>query len=345
MKKLRIEIAGHPIGVGLPPYIIAEAGMCHGGSFFRALALIDVAKESGADAIKFQHYNTETLLGPSYPPEIVDSFKRRQFHPYQILNLSRYAKQKGITLLCTAHDEIALTEIEDLVPAFKIGSGEAGNYPFLRQMARIGKPIIISLGLSTHNEKVSTIGMLENSPCDGFVVLDCVSLYPALATQYDIKEMFSIERDNLWGLSDHTTTNILSTIATIAGACVIESHFDLDDEGPPIKTNDSLVARKGNDFILYIKNIRDTYKARYGQYGVREPSDEKSRIRDMRKASRKSIHAVKDIGKGFFIREKDIVLKRPGTGHTYSEFKQDIEGRITRVDIKEGEIINKEKHT
>ncbi|MBW1681866.1 MAG: N-acetylneuraminate synthase family protein, partial [Deltaproteobacteria bacterium] len=147
--KLDFFIGDRRVGKGAPAFIIAEAGVAHFGSFRKALRLVDLAVEAGADAVKFQVFRTDELLCGE-AGDWKDRYREKEMDIEAFRKIKAHCDASGILFLATAHDDAGLLEVEALdVPAYKIGSGECQNWTFVRKVAEKGKPIILSTGMYT----------------------------------------------------------------------------------------------------------------------------------------------------------------------------------------------------
>ena len=220
-----IEIAGRKIGPGHPCFIVAEAGVNHNGSLEMAKHLVDAACEAEVDAVKFQTWDTEKLLVPDAP--MAEYQKRNlgkdqsQFQMIKELELSYgqfaeikdYADRLGILFLSTPDEEDSADFLEkQAVPAFKIGSGEVSNLPFLRHVARKGKPIILSTGMSTLSEVESAVRVIEDTGNRNLVLLHCVSNYPTEPEDCNLRAMDTLAAAFQYpvGFSDHTLGSMVA---------------------------------------------------------------------------------------------------------------------------------------
>jgi N,N'-diacetyllegionaminate synthase len=332
--------------------IIAEAGINHNGSLELAYKLIDVAKKAGAEAIKFQTFKTENVLSAladkaEYQKKTT-GFEESQFEMIKKLELSfedfgkikKYCDKKQIIFLSTPFDCPSVDFLENLVPLYKIGSGEITNLPFLEYVAKKGKPIILSTGMSKLAEVEEAINVilprlrcssgLSSIDFSPLTLLHCVSTYPNdykevnLNAMITLKEAFKIPV----GYSDHTLGIEISIAAIALGAKVIEKHFTLDRNLPGPDHRASL---EPNELKAMVNSIRNVEKA-LGN-GRKQPSPNELEVM---RVARKSLVAKRDIKVGEIINEKDIAVKRPGTGVS-PQFKNVITGMIARKGIRKDE--------
>ena len=325
MTKKYIQLGKKNIYPDSEPYIIAEIGVNHEGSFDLAKKLIDLAKEGGANAAKFQTYKADSLAAkesPSYwdtTKEKTQSqnelFKKYDsFNADDYLELSKYCEQLGIDFLSTPFDDDAINFLAPVMPFFKIASADITNLPFLKKIALKKKPIVLSTGASTIDEIDNAVKTIKQVGSNEIALLHCILNYPTpyeLANLGMIKGMISKYGDkHIVGYSDHTLPdkNMSSLVtAYLYGAVIIEKHFTHDKSLPG---NDHYHAMDVND-LKNFKNIINRIKISTGKLLNKEPikSEEISRLN-----ARRSIVLKSDMKKGDSILEKNITYKRPGTG-------------------------------
>lgn len=338
-----IEISGKTIGCENPCFIIAEAGVNHNGSVALAKKLIDAAKDAGVDAVKFQTYRTEDIVNKSaeqaeYQKKNTgkvesqfDMLKRLELSYDSFRELKKYCDKKKIIFMTTAHTESALDFVDEIVPAFKVGSGDLNNYPFLERIAKKGKPMIISTGMSKLEEIVEAVRVITKYNKD-LVVLHCTTQYPTPKEYANLKAMETLRKELgcLIGYSDHTEGIEIPLYAASLGAVVIEKHFTLDRnmEGPDHKA--SLEPKELKDMVEKIRmNFRYDIPKEYLGTGIKKPTKEEIEVA---KIARKSIVAREYIPKGTIITSEYITIKRPGDGID-PKFYDDVIGKKTKKDI------------
>lgn len=303
--------------------IIAEAGVNHNGSIKIARDLIDVACDAGADYVKFQTFKAESLSTvhaekANYQKKLTAKGES-QFTMLKKLELSLkdhkslidYSKRKNIKFLSTAFDIDSIDLLNDFdIPFFKIPSGEITNLPLLRHIGKIGKPVILSTGMSTMDEIISSVNILINSGISRshLTVLHCNTEYPTPLEDVNLNAMLTIKNKlNLnVGYSDHTLGIEVPIAAVAMGAAVIEKHFTLDRRMPGPDHKASL---EPNELKKMITNIRNIEKALGSKYKNPSKSEKKNIL-----IARKSIVAKKEILKGEIFSENNLTTKRPGDG-------------------------------
>ena len=300
--------------------IIAEAGVNHNGSLELAKKLIDEAKESGADIVKFQTAKLESLVSKSAPMAEyqkknmqMDKSQREMLKdlilPFDsFLELARYCESREITFLSTPFDIDSIHFLDNLVKVWKVPSGEITNYPYLREIARTGKPVIMSTGMCELQEVKDAVRVLKENGSSEITLLHCNTEYPTPMQDVNLRAMCTL-REELGlpvGYSDHTQGIEVPIAAAAMGAVVIEKHFTLDRnmEGPDHKA--SLEPEELRAMVLAIRNI----EAAMGD-GIKRPSASEMKNRDV---ARKSIVAKTNIQKGEVFTEENLTAKRPGNG-------------------------------
>ena len=327
--------------------IIAEAGVNHNGSIDLAKKLIDVAADSGADAIKFQTFKAENLV-TSYAKKAnyqknLTSQKESQFDMLKKLELSKemhlelinYSKVKDIKFLSSPFDHDSVDLLEDLgLKIFKIPSGEITNLPYLRYLGRLNKKIILSTGMSNLKEISNALDILINSGTkkDNITVMHANTEYPAPMKDVNLRAMLTMGKElNVnFGYSDHTLGVEVDIAAVAMGASCIEKHFTLDCnmEGPDHKA--SLEPRELKAMVSAIRNI----ELALGK-NIKEPSV--SELKNIQ-IVRKSIVAKTKIKKNDILSEKNITVKRPGNGISPMKW-DDVLGSKAKKDYDEDELI------
>lgn len=305
--------------------IIAEAGVNHNGDFELAKKLVRAAEEAGADIVKFQTFKADKIVNKTakkaaYQERNINDGDDSQYTMLKKLEmpeewhskLIQYASEQGIQFLSTGFDNESIDFLDRLdSPFFKIPSGEITNKPYLRHIARKGKAVILSTGMSTLEEIKAAINVLcENGISKNEItILHCNTEYPTPMEDVNLLAMITIK--NAFGVkvgySDHTQGIEIPIAAVALGATVIEKHFTLDRNmsGP-----DHKASLEPDELKAMVKAIRNIEKAISGN-GIKEasPSEEKNRI-----VARKSIVAAKPIRKGELFTEENLTVKRPGNG-------------------------------
>jgi N,N'-diacetyllegionaminate synthase len=335
-----IKIRGNYIGDSYPVYIIAEIG----GNFLNfkeAARLIDWAIEAGADAVKLQTYRAETISSKSAMYDMPNTGHTNQFELFKKYEIDfplhkeiwDYCHDKGICVFSTpSHiSDVELLEKLDC-PAYKIGSDDAVNIPFLEEVASIGKPILLSTGMCTMNEVRESVSAILGKGNADIILLHCVTNYPAGPAHANLKciPAMKAEFGLPVGYSDHTIGMACCIGAAAIGANVLEKHFTYDKnaEGP-----DHILSADTEEMRQIIENVR-TIETAMGD-GVKRPSEGEKTTRIN---NRKSIVTVQAIPKGTVITRDMIAIKRPGLG-IQPKFFQEVTGRTATADIKAEEPV------
>jgi N,N'-diacetyllegionaminate synthase len=332
-----IHLGKKLIGPGQPVFVIAEAGVNHNGDLKIARTLIDVAVEAGADAVKFQTFRAERLVTADAPKaeyqlqSIGDA--ESQFEMLRRLELSgdahrelqSYCHERGIIFLSTPFDEESVDLLDEIgVPAFKISSGDLTNSPLLEHVARKGKPVILSTGMSELAELIEAVSVLNIAGCENPVLLHCVSNYPAPAAEVNLRAMQTMRSafDVPVGFSDHTEGIDVALAAVALGACVIEKHFTLDRTLPGPDHRASLEAGGLRELV---QSIRRVESALGNGRKVPAPSEVETA-----KVARRSLVAARDIPAGATLEREMVVMRRPGTGMSPSALDTLLGRRVMR---------------
>lgn len=314
------SINSRKIGHGYSPYVIAEMSANHNGDLEKALRLIELAKQAGADAVKIQTYRPDTITLQSSLPDFQITEGLWAGHTlYQLYEwahtpwewhrpLFEHAKNLGITIFSSPFDNTAIDLLEDLnAPAYKIASFEAVDLPLIKYAASTGKPLIISTGMADAEEIQEAIDAAYSAGCKELAILHCVSGYPApaldynLATIQDMQTRFGVPV----GLSDHTLDNTTAIAAVALGACIIEKHFTLDRQGGGPDDSFSL---EPADLAALCRDSKTAWQA-LGRVDYGRKSSEQGNVK-----FRRSLYFVKDLAAGEVITPDSIRSVRPGFG-------------------------------
>ena len=321
-------IDGTQVGRSGSVYLIAEAGVAHFGSVDKALELVDMAADAHADAVKFQIFKTTELISSRCGEW------RQRMHPKELphaafRDIQRHCKTRGITFLATAHDEPSLDFLATLAPpAYKIGSGEVANWPFLRRVGALGKPVILSTGMYSLQQVGEALTALAQGGTRDIAVLHCVTQYPTPPGDVNLKAMDAMrERYGvITGYSDHTAGMHVPLGAVGRGAAVIEKHISLDFDIPDAQ--DWRVSLDGPGLRLFVQQAREIAAA-LGE-GDKRPTLEES---ERAVWARKSLVAAAAIECGEIITAQKLCAKRPGDGISPSVIDEII-GKKTTVRIE-----------
>lgn len=302
-------------------FTIAEAGVNHNGDLRRALRLVDAAAAAGADAVKFQTFAADRLAVASAPKAAYQKKRtpagQSQLEMLRRLELSESdhraliarCRKRGILFLSTPFDEQSADMLDRLgVAAFKLPSGELTNLPFLRHVARKGKPMIVSTGMAGLAEVRDAVGAVRRAGVPELVLLHCVSNYPAAPETINLRAMAAMAKafGVPVGYSDHTLGLEISFAAAALGAAVIEKHFTLDRRLPG---PDHACSLEPDELKAWVRGIR-AVESSLG-HGRKEPAPGEA---DTARAARKSLVAARAIPAGARLTADMVAAKRPGTG-------------------------------
>jgi N-acetylneuraminate synthase/N,N'-diacetyllegionaminate synthase len=335
-----LNIAGRAIGADQPCFIVAEAGVNHNGRLDLALQLVEVARQAGADAVKFQTYVTEKLVTPDaimaeYQATNVgvvqtqfELLKQLELDYSAFHQIQAHARGQGILFLSTADEEDSLDFLDSLdVPAFKIGSAEVTNLPFLRHAGHKGRPILLSTGMSTLGEVDAAVWAIEETGHRELALLHCVSDYPAAPGDTNLRAMDTLRAafQVPVGLSDHSLGIEIAVAAVARGACIIEKHLTLDRQLPG---PDHVMSLEGPEFADLVRAIRHV-EAALGS-GRKWPTE---RELATKRVVQKVLVAAHDIPAGKILAPNDLTLRRT-SGGLPAAFEEHLIGRRARQAIR-----------
>lgn len=297
--------------------IIAEVGSVHDGSFGNAMRLIDVSAQCGVDAVKFQTHisSAETLRNAPMPPYFkgeprYEYFERTGFTRSQWIELREHSHAQGLQFISSPFSEAAIDLLEEIgVDAYKVASGEVTNIPMLDKMARTGKPVILSSGMSAWAELDEAVETITKHT-DRLTILQCTSAYPCayedvgLNVMLDMKARYGLPV----GLSDHTLTPYASFAAVTLGATIIEKHLTFSRL---MYGSDAKHSLEPADFTELVQGIRAINVI------MGSPVDKDSlipRMQPMKDIFEKSVVSVVDIPAGTLLTPDLLTVKKPGTG-------------------------------
>ena len=311
-----MKIAGRKISYDDPPLIIAEIGINHGGKLSVAKKLVDLAFSSGCEIVKHQtHFLTDEMTYKAkeiFPPNTNKSIwhvmEECALSKTDEIELKKYTEDLGMIYLSTPFSRKAadfLAEID--IPAFKIGSGESDNIPLIKHVASFGKPVILSTGMQSINSLRSSVQILIDSNID-FALLECTNLYPSppeIVSLAGILELQSAFDGALVGFSDHSIGPEMALAAVAMGSCIIERHFTDTRyrSGPDISCS-----MDPSELKYLIERSKEIHIARNNKKIRSLPEEEVYRF------ARASVVADRDLKAGITITEKDIWVRRPGSG-------------------------------
>jgi N-acetylneuraminate synthase len=316
--------------------IIAEVGQNHDGSLGTAHAYIDAVARAGADAVKFQTHIAEAESSPDEPWRVkfspqdetrYDYWKRMEFTADQWRGLASHAAERGLVFLSSAFSIEACKLLQAVgVAAWKVGAGETGNLPMLEWMARTGKPVLLSSGMSSWQELDLAVECVRRHGAP-VAVLQCTTMYPCPPEKLGLNVMAELRKRYGCpaGLSDHSGVIYAGLAAAALGAEVIEAHVAFSREcfGPDVPA--SLTTP---DLARLVEGVRFIERV------IANPMDKNAMAAELaptRSIFNKSLVAARDLPGGTQLEEDDLRLKKPGTGIPAARLKEFVHRRLKRA--------------
>ncbi len=341
----QIQIGSNCLSEDSPVFIIAEAGVNHGGDMAVAKKLVDVAAAAGADAVKFQAFHTESLIlqGVEKAPyqqattakqeSQFEMLKKLEMTQEQNLEIKGYCAARGILFLTTPFDERSLDELDGLdLPAYKIASTDLTNLPFLEKVARKHKPILLSTGMSYLAEVELALQAIFPHNRD-VVLLQCSANYPVRDNEAHLRVIstYRTHFDLLVGYSDHSVGIGAAPYAVPMGAKVVEKHFTLDKGLPGPDHRASLDPAELKIFVETVRQI-ETYLGS----PIKAPTLAETRTRA---SLQKALVAAQPIAAGEPFSADNLVGKRTGGRGISPLYFRELLGRQAPRDFAEDEIV------
>lgn len=328
-----MNIAGREIDLEHPPYIIAELGVNHDGSIEQALALTKLARETGADAIKLQYFETDRLLSSAsrlaaYQEQsgALDPFEMLRRLEMDIESMKRivnHARTLGLHVIVTL---FSLETVEQATTiewdAFKTASPDIINQPLIERLKKTGKPLILSSGASTLEEIARAVSWMGHHP---HVFMQCVSAYPTQERDAALGGRLAMleATPNALGYSDHTMAEDTGALAVASGACMLEKHLTHDRSAPGPDHASSL---DPDGFTRYVQLAHRAARMRGPIEKCVLQVEE-----DVRNVSRQSLIATRDLPRGHTLTPEDVTVKRPGSGLAPFELDRVIGNTLARA--------------
>jgi pseudaminic acid synthase len=338
----QITIGKRTIGAGHPAYVVAEVSANHHQKFDEAVKIIRAAKDAGADAIKLQTYTADTITiacdrkefrlasGTIWDGTTLYELYGQAYTPWEWQpRLKEVANDLGMDLFSTPFDATAVDFLETMgVPAHKLASFELVDIPLIQKMARTGKPLIMSTGMSTVEEIEEAVHTARAAGATQIALLKCTSAYPALPEEMNLRTIPELSRrfDLPVGLSDHTMDSAVAVAAVALGACIIEKHLTLSrsEPGP-----DSAFSLEPQEFKAMVDAVRITEKALGTVHFGIEAKEASSRV------FRRSLFVVQNVKRGEAFTAQNVRSIRPGYG-LHTRHLQEVLGRCAAEDIERG---------
>lgn len=340
-----IKIGEREISANSPAYIIAEAGVNHNGNVETAVKLIDAACEAGVDAVKFQAFKSEDIILKNidkapYQKKTTDA-SQSQFEMLKKLELTNdnnkylkdYCEKKGITFLSTPFEKNSLDELAELdLPAIKIAATDLTNIQYLKQVAALGKPMILSAGMCYLAEVRKALEAIYPINKD-VVLLQCTANYPIEDEEANLNiiDTFNKEFDILVGYSDHSKGVGASPFAVAKGARVVEKHFTLDRnaEGPDHKA--SVTPEELKQLVQDVRRVE-----KYLGTSIKAPTFAEQFTR---RSLQKCFVAAEEIKKGDVFTEENIVAKRTNGVGISALYYEELLGKTAVRDFVKDDIL------
>lgn len=342
MDRNSFSIRGRRIGAGEPAFVIAELSANHGGSLEKALALVRVAKECGADAVKIQTYTADTITidcdneyfqvkhGTIWDGTTLHRLYREAYTPWEWHRpIQEAVEREGMVFFSTPFDFTSVEFLESLdVPVYKIASFELVDLPLIEKIARTGKPAILSTGMATLREIDEAVRAFRDAGGAELTLLKCTSAYPAPPEEMNLRTIPHLAEafQTPVGLSDHSLGFAASVAAVVLGACVIEKHLTLSrsDSGP-----DSAFSTEPAEFKAMVDAVRVAERA-LGRVSY-DASEKEWSSRSLRR----SLFIVEDVKADEPFTNKNVRSIRPGYGLPTKHIATVI-GRCAARDLKRG---------
>lgn len=338
----RLTINGREIGPGRPAYIIAEMSANHNHDFAQAAAIVEAAKQAGADAIKLQTYRPDTLTidartpafqlgrGTIWEGKNLYDLYGEAYTPWDWQpRLKELAEKLGMDCFSTPFDFTAVDFLEAMrVSAHKIASFELVDLPLIRRVAQTGKPVIMSTGMASLEEIDEAVRAFRGAGGRDLALLKCTSAYPSPAAEMNLRtiphlsEAFGV----VTGLSDHTLGTAVPVAAVALGACIVEKHFTLSRATPG---PDSAFSLEPAEFRSMVDAVRTAEQA------LGRVSYEVSEKEQASRVFRRSLFVVEDVPAGAPLTERNVRCIRPGHG-MHPRHLPAVLGRVARQAIARG---------
>ncbi len=330
------------------PYIIAEIGANHNGDINLAFKMIDKAIECGADCVKFQSWSKDSIFSKKVYQDnyfLRDDYRNRTDYTLEQIvdkyhigieehrKLKKYCDDRGIEFASTPFSKAEVDLLIELdVPFIKVASMDLNNIPFLKYIAKKGKPVVISTGLCGISDVSDAIDCLKNNGCSRVILLHCVSIYPPEDSQVNLnnidmlRQTFEVEV----GYSDHTFGVTAPIMSISKGVCIIEKHFTLDKN---MEGWDHKVSANPEELKIICKSAETGYRMLGSFRKIINETPERQA------AFQRSIVAARTIQEGEIISENDIDYKRPGSGIS-PKYYMFVVGRRAKRTLEYDEIIS-----
>lgn len=329
------------------PYIIAEIGSNHNGDMVLAKEMILSAKACGVDAVKFQSWSPATLIAreeyerntkyTDNPKKHFGSLRemceRYYLRPEQHYELKEFCDENEIDFCSSPFANHEVDLLEDLgVPFHKVASMDINNLLLLRHIARTGKPVLLSTGMSTLTEIETAVKTIEAEGNKNIVLLHCIAIYPPKHEDINLLNITMLQQTFGYpvGFSDHSMGFTIPIASVALGACVIEKHFTIDKDLPGW---DHMISADPPEMKMLAEETKIIAKS-MGSYVRTVSADEEAK----KLKFRRSVVATRPIAKGAVITPEDLTAKRPGLGIPPNEITN-LYGRTVTRDVLEDDVL------
>ena len=312
------------------PYIIAEIGANHNGDMDLAKQIIDCAKNCGADCVKFQSWDTKSIVSKEEYErnqkyndspkkhfgslkDMVDKYYLRKEQHHELKN---YCDKIGIDFASSPFSNQEVDLLIDLdVPFIKVASMDINNLPFLEYIAKKSKPVVLSTGMADLAEIENAVKTIEKTGNNKIIILHCISIYPPKYEDINLNNILMLKETFGYpvGFSDHSLGTAIPLASVALGSCLIEKHFTLDKDLPGW---DHAISSDPEELEELVKESKNIFTA----LGSKRRIVNKDEF-EKRKKFRRSLLAAKDLSKGTMLTEKHLLSKRPGTGIAPNEIQ------------------------
>ncbi len=341
-----IRIGPHEVGGGAPCFVIAEVAQAHDGSLGTAHAYIDAVAKTGAQAIKFQTHIAEAESTPDeqfrvrFSPQDktrYDYWMRMEFTAEQWAGLAEHCGECGLVFLSSPFSIPAVELLERIgMPVWKVGSGEVSNRPMIERMARTGKPVLLSSGLSDWAALDAAVGWVRGAEA-GVAVFQCRTAYPSPPEEIGLNVMAELrERYGCpVGLSDHSGTIYAGLAAAALGANLLEVHvvFSRECFGPDVAASVTTA-----ELAQLVTGVRFIERARQHPVNKDRAAGDVAELRQM---FSKSVVAAKALPAGHRISEADLTFKKPGSGISAAEVDR-VVGRVLKRAVTADRLLSEQ---
>ena len=309
------DIAGHAIATGAPMRVIAEIGLNHNGDAELAHRLVDACADAGAWAIKLQVFDAEELLTATAPApahleagSLREFFGQFQLHAEAYAAIVQHARDRGLVAIATAFDSLSVSMLDALaIDGFKVASGDLTHALLIEHVARTGRPVILSTGMSTESDVWNAVDWARSAGAGTLALLHCVSAYPTADAEQNLRAVATLARDHRVpvGLSDHGMGADAALLAYAQGATLYERHVHLPGTG----AIDAAVSSSPDELTDLVRRLARAHAAMGDGRRDPQPGERPNII-----PSRRALYARRRIPEGQRIDAADVVALRPAHG-------------------------------